>query len=242
MRVIKIGGRELDDPAFLEGLVGALRRMAPPPVLVHGGGNVVSAWQQRLGLTPRYVDGLRVTDGETLDVAVMTLAGLTNKQLVAALQQAGIPALGLCGADLGLVQVAPVPGLGRVGKPVAVAAAPLARWMAEGIVPVVAPIGLGPEGLYNVNADSMAGAIAAAFPAEELLFLTDVPGVLVAGRVRPHLTPAEAEALIAAGIIRDGMVPKVRAALEALAAGVRRVRIADLGGAAGGGTSIVPEG
>jgi acetylglutamate kinase len=221
MRVIKIGGHELDQPSFLEGLIAALRRMRPLPLLVHGGGKAVSAWQQRVGLTPRYIGGLRVTDDETRELAVMTLAGLTNKSLVAALTQAGLPALGLCGADLALVRVEPLPELG--------------------LLPVIAPIGLGPGGLYNVNADQMAAAIAAALPAEELVFLTDVPGVQAEGMVRPSLRAREAEALIAAGVIRDGMIPKVRSALEALAAGVRRVRITNLSGLEAGGTEILAE-
>ncbi len=242
MRVIKIGGNELDQPAFLDGLIAALQGMSPRPLLVHGGGKAVSAWQQRVGLTPRYVGGLRVTDDETRELAVMTLAGLANKTLVAALAQAGLPALGLSGADLGLVRVTPVPGLGWVGKPEAVDADRLRRWLAEGLLLVIAPIGLGPGGLYNVNADQMAAAIAAALPADELVFLTDVPGVRVGEAVRPVLHAAEAEALITAGIIRDGMVPKVRSALEALAAGVRRVRITHLAGLHEGGTEILREG
>lgn len=242
MRVIKIGGHELDQPAFLEGLIAALKESSPLPVLVHGGGKAVSAWQQRIGLTPRYVGGLRVTDDETRELAVMTLAGLTNKNLVAALARAGLPALGICGADLGLVRVTPLSDLGWVGLPTAVDAGRLRRWIAEGILPVIAPIGLGPEGLYNVNADQMAAAVAAALPADELVFLTDVPGVRVGDTIRPLLHAEEAEAFIAAGIIRDGMIPKVRSALEALAAGVRRVRITNLAGLREGGTEIVGEG
>ncbi len=242
MQVIKIGGNELDQPAFIEGLIAALKGMSPPPVLVHGGGKAVSAWQQRVGLTPRYVGGLRVTDDETRELAVMTLAGLTNKTLVAALTRAGLPALGLCGADLGLVRVTPLPDLGWVGKPDEVDAERLRRWIAEGVLLVIAPIGLGPGGLYNVNADQMAAAVAAALPADELIFLTDVPGVRVGETIRPSLHAGEVESLIAAGIIRDGMIPKVRSALEALAAGVRRVRITNLAGLPVGGTEIVPEG
>ncbi|WP_322802004.1 acetylglutamate kinase [Thermoflexus sp.] len=242
MRVIKIGGHELDQPAFLEGLIAALKELSPMPILVHGGGKAVSAWQQRIGLTPRYVEGLRVTDEETLELAVMILAGLTNKTLVAALARAGLPALGLCGADLGLVRVRPVPHLGRVGMPVEVDAGRLRRWVAEGLLPVIAPIGLGPEGLYNVNADQMAAAVAAALPADELVLLTDVPGVQVGDSIRSSLHAGEVEALIAAGVIRGGMIPKVRSALGALAAGVRRARITNLAGLREGGTEIIQEG
>ncbi|MDW8184877.1 MAG: acetylglutamate kinase [Anaerolineae bacterium] len=239
VRVIKIGGNELDQPSFMEDLSAALKELTSASVLVHGGGKAVSAWQRRVGLTPRYVNGLRVTDEETRELAVMTLAGLTNKTLVAALMRAGLPALGLCGADLGLVRVSPLPDLGWVGKPAEVDAGRLRRWIAEGVLPVIAPIGLGPDGLYNVNADQMAAAIAAALPADELVFLTDVPGVRVGEEIRPSLSAEEAEALIASGIIRDGMVPKVRSALEALEAGVRRVRITNLAGLRQGGTEIV---
>ncbi|MCS7250866.1 MAG: acetylglutamate kinase [Anaerolineae bacterium] len=239
LQVIKIGGNELDQPSFLEHLGIALKELPLPPILVHGGGKSMSAWQQRVGITPRYVNGLRVTDEETRELAVMTLAGLTNKSLVAALLRAGLPVLGVCGVDLGLVRVSPVPDLGWVGKPVEVDVGRLRRWIVEGILPVIAPIGLGPDGLYNVNADHMAAAIAAALPADELVFLTNVPGVWVGETVRPSLNEEEAEALINAGIIRDGMVPKVRSALEALAAGVRRVRITNLVGLRQGGTEIV---
>lgn len=242
MRVIKIGGNELDQPSFVEGLIATLKAMSPLPILVHGGGKAVSAWQQRVGLTPRYVGGLRVTDDETRELAVMTLAGLTNKTLVAALAQAGLPALGLCGADLGLVRVSPLADLGWVGKPAAVDVDRLRRWLAEGLLLVIAPIALGPGGLYNVNADQMAAAIAAALPADELVFLTDVPGVQVGDAIQPLLRAEEIEALIAAGVIRDGMIPKVRSALEALAAGVRRVRITHLAGLHEGGTEIRREG
>lgn len=233
--VIKVGGNELDDSTFLAGLTRVLALMRERPVIVHGGGKELTALQKRLGLEARFVDGLRVTDEEGLAVAEMVLRGRANLRLVSALCSAGIPALGLSGVDAGLVTVErfvhPAGDLGYVGRPVAVAAERLRAVLAAGFLPVLAPISLGADGhTYNVNADQVAAAVATALDAERLIFLTNVPGVLLDGRRVPRLTTAEVEARIADGAISGGMVPKVRAALEVLDRGVRHAVITDLAG------------
>lgn len=233
--VIKVGGNELDDASFLAGLTRVLAVMPERPVIVHGGGKELTALQRRLGLESRFVDGLRVTDEESLAVAEMVLRGRANLRLVSTLCSAGIPALGLSGVDAGLVTVEKLAhaagDLGYVGRPVAVAAGRLQTLLAAGFLPVLAPISLGTDGhTYNVNADQVAAAVATALDAGRLIFLTNVPGVLLDGRRVPRLTATEVEAHIADGAISGGMVPKVRAALEALTRGVRRAIITDLAG------------
>jgi acetylglutamate kinase len=244
MDIIKIGGNELDNPAFVQELAARVAAMAEAPVLVHGGGRAIAALQQRLGIEPVMVDGLRVTDAASLEVAQMVLSGSTNKMLVAALMAAGVTAVGLSGVDGGLLrcvkkQVAG-DGLGLVGTVVGVNAALLQQLAAQGVVPVVSPISLGIDGqIYNVNADEAASAIAAALGAGLLSFVSNVPGVLDgAGQPLPQLSAATTEQLIAAGVIRGGMVPKVRAALAGLQQGVARARIVDLQGLGNGGGTV----
>ncbi|HMP42449.1 MAG TPA: acetylglutamate kinase [Roseiflexaceae bacterium] len=243
--VLKVGGNELDDPAFVAAFAAAVALLRPVPVLVHGGGKEIGIIQKALGGEPRFVAGLRVTDAEALQAAEMVLCGSVSTRLVAALQAAGAEAQGLSGVDRGLIRVEqwqhPDGDLGRVGRPIAVRGALLRNLLAEGVVPVVAPISLGPEGSYNVNADEAAGAIAAAIAADEVLFVTNVPGVLVNGSVAPLVSRAEVEALIDNGTISGGMIPKVRAALTALDAGVRAARITNLAGVGqlAAGTRIV---
>lgn len=243
--VLKIGGNELDDPAFVAALARAVAGMRPQPVLVHGGGKEIGQIQQALGGEPRFVAGLRYTDATALHAAEMVLCGLVSTRLVAALVAAGADALGLSGVDRGLIRVAkaehPAGDLGRVGRPIAVRADLLRDLLAQGVVPVVAPISLGPDGPYNVNADEAAGAIAAALHDAQVVFVTNVAGVLVHDQLAARLSAAEIEALIGDGTIFGGMIPKVRAALTALAAGVRAARITNLAGlASDAGTLIVP--
>lgn len=247
--VLKVGGNELDDPAFLDGLVGAIgwlqadRRV----VLVHGGGKEIAAWQERLGLTPRFIEGLRVTDDQSLAVAEMVLSARTNKMLVARLLRAGILAAGVSGVDGGLLIVEkmthPAGDLGWVGRIVGSDPLLLRALLAAGFVPVVSPISLGRDGhSYNVNADQAAQAIAVALGASALVFVSNVPGVRANGQVVPSLTVAQAEAWIKDGTISGGMIPKVRAALEAVGAGVRRAVITNLTGLReGGGTAVSGE-
>ncbi len=242
--VIKIGGNDLENPEFVAGLARAIAHLSAPVVIVHGGGREISALQNQLGITPQYVDGMRVTDEASLAVAEMVLSGRVNKRLVAALLNAGVDAIGVSGVDRGLIRVEkmqhPAGDLGRVGRVVSVRGAVLCDLLASGVTPVVSPISLGPDGPYNVNADLAAGAIALAIGAGAVTFLTNVPGVLVGDHVAPTLTAVEAEQLIQAGVIHGGMVPKAHAALEVIAGGVPRAIITDLTGLTSGfGTALV---
>jgi acetylglutamate kinase len=245
--VLKVSGTDLDDAAFSRRLAEALVREAQAgarPLLVHGGGKEITELLKAMNIPSRFLEGLRVTDAATRDVALMVLAGLANKRMVAHVLNAGGAAIGLSGVDGRLLQVRPIDAaLGFVGKPCAVNAALLESFLAQNIVPVVNPMSIGEQAagdgeIYNVNADHAAGAIAAALDAELLTFVTNVPGVLDAEKkLLPRLSAAETEALIASGVITAGMIPKVRTCLEALQAGVRRVRITNLEGlAAGSGT------
>jgi acetylglutamate kinase len=242
MLVLKVGGNELDNPQFVDALAQAVAAMRPVPVLVHGGGKEIGVVQSALGGVPRFVAGLRVTDETALAAAQMVLCGSVNTRLVAALLDAGADAQGLSGVDRGLITVEkqqhPEGDLGWVGRPVAVRAAVLHELLEKGVLPVVAPLSLGPGGVYNVNADEAAGAIAGALGAAQVVFVTNVPGVLVGGTVAPRLSRAEVESLIGDGTISGGMIPKVRAALTALDAGVAAARITNLAGLEAGGTVI----
>lgn len=235
--VIKIGGRQLDDANFLAQLREAVRTLAQHHrlIVVHGGGKAIQLWQERLNLEPKYVEGLRVTDEDSLDVAEAVLSGLINKRLVAMFLNAGVPAVGVSGVDAGLVRVEkmwhPMGDLGRVGEVKAVRPELLYTLLDAGLVPVVSPISLGEDGLtYNVNADHVAQAIAAAVRAERLYFISDVPGVLIAGQPVRAMTLVQAEAWIEEGAIRGGMIPKVRSAVAAVEAGVGQAVITDLAG------------
>jgi acetylglutamate kinase len=248
--VLKVGGNELDDPSFVGGLIDALRHLwgQHAVALVHGGGKAIARLQEQLHLQPRFVDGLRVTDDASLDVAEMVLSGRVNKRLVAQLVAAGIPALGLSGVDGGLFRVAKMihsqHDLGWVGNITKTDPTIVESLLSNRVTPIVSPISLGLDGhTYNVNADHAAAALACALGAGELVYVSNVPGVLDEGEgghpgeCIPLLTSAQVEALIASGTIHGGMVPKVRSALTALHAGVQRVRITDLAGLrADGGT------
>ena len=243
--VIKIGGNEMNKLGFLDELARQIAALAggEPLVVVHGGGQEIAALQSRLGIEPVKIDGLRVTDAESLAVAQMVLSGHTNKAIVVALLAVGVDAVGFSGVDGGLLRCRkkqhPTADLGLVGEIVAVRADFLEHFAARGIVPVISPISLGEDGqTYNVNADEAAAAIAAALGAGTLDFVSNVPGVLANGARLPHLSPAAAEALIADGTIAGGMIPKVRAALDALARGVAQVRIVDLAGLRSGGGTV----
>jgi acetylglutamate kinase len=239
--VLKVGGNELDDPAFVDGLVDALRYLwqRRSVAVVHGGGKAIARLQERLRLEPRFVDGLRVTDDESLDVAEMVLSGWVNKRLVGRLVTEGLPAVGLSGVDNGLFRVVKMKheahDLGWVGDVVDTHPQEVASLLDRGVTPVVSPISLGLDGhTYNVNADHAAAALACALGAGELAFVSNVPGVwgegAPEGECIPLLTPGQVEALIASGEVHGGMVPKVRSALKALDAGVPQVRITNLAG------------
>lgn len=244
-RVIKIGGNEMNVAGFLEQLAAQVAGMAAgePVALVHGGGQDIADLQSRLGIEPVKVDGLRVTDAASLGVAEMVLSGRANKQIVRALLAAGLDAVGLSGVDGRLLtarrKAHPTADLGLVGEVTDVRLPLLERLLQMGIVPVISPISLGDDGqTYNVNADEAAAAIAAALGADTLDFVSNVPGVLAGGELVRRLSPDEAEALIADGTIAGGMIPKVRAALDALARGVASVRIVDLVGLREGGGTV----
>jgi acetylglutamate kinase len=244
--VIKVGGNELDDPAFVDGLCAEVAALGRPAVLVHGGGKEITAALERYGQRSSFVQGLRVTPPESMAVMEMVVCGSINKRIVAALVAAGVRALGLSGVDLGLLRCTPHrPGgadLGRVGAISQVDAAALRLMLGVGWLPVLAPVALGAaDGLaYNVNADHVAQAVAAALSATELAFVSNVPGVLVEGSLAPLLRAGEIAALIDNGTISGGMIPKVTAARAALDAGVTAVRITNLAGLATGGTRIEP--
>jgi acetylglutamate kinase len=244
--VIKIGGHELDDPAFIEQIGQGIAALAAPPILVHGGGKEIRELQERLGIAPQYIDGLRVTDAESLSVVKMVLAGRINKRLVAALLAAGVDAFGMSGVDRSAIKAEklqhPEGDLGQVGRIVQVRTEVFKHLLEEGITPVLSPICYGADGsIFNVNADHVAMAIATALSADLLVFISNVPGVLRQGELLAHLTSAEVEQLIETKVIVDGMIPKVRSAVEAVHGGVPAVRITNLAGLkAGSGTTIVP--
>jgi acetylglutamate kinase len=245
-QIIKVGGNELDDPTFVKGLVRALKEMPEPPVLVHGGGKEIRSLQERLGLEPQYIDGLRVTDLESLAVVQMVLVGRINKRLVAVLTAEGVDAFGMSGVDRGAVKAEklehPAGDLGWVGRVVAVRAEVFDRLLGDGITPVLSPICWGADGsMFNVNADHVALAIATELGAETLVFVSNVPGVLADDQLVERISPDQAEALIADGVVFGGMVPKVRSALEAVAGGVEAVRITNLEGLAVGTGTLVTE-
>ncbi len=232
--VAKIGGSTLGaHDTTLEDIV-ALQRRGVRPVVVHGGGPLISEWLKAHGVPSRFERGLRVTDARTLDVVVAVLAGLVNKRLVAALTAGGGRAVGLSGADGGLFKGRVLDGkLGYVGEVAEVDARLLLDLMEDGLVPVVAPIAVEWRGeaptkqLLNINADTAAGAVAVALAARWLVFLTDVPGIRGEdGETVTALSSARAGALTEAGVIEGGMIPKVEACLQAAAAGCRSV-IAD---------------
>jgi acetylglutamate kinase len=236
--VLKVGGRELEPGPELERLVALVRdavRGGRAVVIVHGGGSEVSRRASELGLTTEQRQGLRVTSTEMLDVVVEVLAGRVNNRLVAALEEGGVPSIGLSGVSGRLLSVVPSgdpPGsLGWVGDPAAVDARWLRRTLTDGFTPVVAPLGLDPAGhLRNVNADLAAGAIASALSAD-LLLLTDVPSVRDAdGRPLATLSPSEAQRLVRHAVAQGGMIPKLDAAVRSLAAGARSAWIGDLDG------------
>lgn len=230
VRVVKIGGNELDRREWVSTCARGLAGVAPV-VVVHGGGQAVSALSRRLNLPVEKRDGLRVTTPEIAEVVEMVLGGPMNRLLVSALRAAGLDAIGLSGVDGGLLEArAAEGGLGHVGEIVKVRASLLESLLLAGLTPVVAPVApAAADGVpYNVNADHAAAAVAAAMHADELLFVSDIPGVTIGGVAQPTLAAAEVESMIEGGIATDGMAAKLRAAAQALRAGVRAVRIGDL--------------
>lgn len=231
LTVLKLGGSLLDHqegPKVLD-QVAAAWEAGQEILLVHGGGRELSRWLGRLSIESRFVRGQRVTSPEVLPVALMVLGGLINRRTVEELLRRGCPAVGLTGADGGGTLAEPISpsDLGAVGRVVSVNAPFYRRLIASRRLPVVASLGFSPDhGWLNINADLMAGALAAALQARRLLLMTDVPGVRDGGGATlSTLTLREMRRLIASGEARDGMIPKLEACRVALAARVPEVRI-----------------
>lgn len=234
--VIKYGGSAMVDPELRASFaidVVLLKYIGMRPVIVHGGGPQIGATLERLGIESKFVDGLRVTNDETMDVVEMVLGGQVNREIVSLVEQGGGSAIGLTGADGGMIQVTrrlvDDHDLGRVGRVVAVDPASIASVADAGFIPVIAPIGTDPDGIsHNVNADEAAGAIARALQAEKLILLTDVEGVKDAdGTVMNRLAAEEARKHIEVGTIREGMIPKIECCIEALEGDVASTTILD---------------
>ncbi len=230
-RVVKIGGRAQSDPALPRLLAQAVRK-GDEFVIVHGGGDEVTALQRRLGSEPTFIGGRRVTTAEDIEVVRMVLSGAVNKRLVRQLLDEGVAAVGISGEDGGLLPALLLDdgALGAVGEPLTADARPVEALLAAGFVPVISPLGRHAEtgqGL-NVNGDDAAAAIAGALRADELLLLADVPGVLdTSGSLLPLISADAVDDLIASGTARGGMTAKLQAGRRALAAGVSAVRIGD---------------
>jgi acetylglutamate kinase len=239
--LIKLGGTLLDDAASRQRLAGEIAGVAASGVqlvVVHGGGKQMTRYLAERGIGSRFVNGLRVTTPETVDAVLKVFAGSVNHELVASLNRAGALAVGLTGIDALLAEAEQLdPALGAVGRVTRSNAGLLELLTANGYLPVAACVAGDRAGnIYNVNADQMAVACAAAFRARQLIFLTDVAGVLDASQqVRPVLTAAESRELIASGVAIGGMQAKLNAALAALEAGVEEVRIAP-----GGADGVLP--
>jgi acetylglutamate kinase len=233
--VLKYGGAAMDSAGlaatFAEDVM-LLQSVGIKPVIVHGGGPAVTQMSERLGIETTFVDGLRVTDAATLDVATMVLAGKLNTDVVASLVSGGVNAVGLSGVDgrLLLARKQEGPDLGFVGEVVHVHPEVLATLIDRSFVPVVASIAIDDQGqAYNVNADVVASELAVALDAEKLVYLNDVPGLIgPTGDLLSELSAAQASDLLAApGVIDGGMIPKVESAVRALRAGVGRVHLVD---------------
>jgi acetylglutamate kinase len=230
--LVKLGGTLLDSSESRDGLarqIAAARNGGHEITVVHGGGKQMTRYLTERGIESTFVGGLRVTTPETVDAVLKVFAGTVNHELVASLNRAGALAVGLSGIDSFLVEAEQMdPALGAVGRVTRSNPALLHLLTGAGYVPVVACVAGDRQGnIYNVNADQMAVACATAFGADQLIFLTDVDGVLDgAKQVRPLLTAAESRQLIADGVATGGMQAKLNAALSALEGGVEQVRIA----------------
>jgi acetylglutamate kinase len=247
--VLKIGGNQVEEAAFLDGFVTAVRQLLAEHelVVVHGGGKEIADLHAQLQVPFETIEGLRVTSDESLHLVEMVLNGTVNTRLVRWLVNAGIAAIGLSGVDMGLIRVIPLTtrgrDLGRVGQVQQVNGEALLQLLDLGLTPVVSPVSLGEDGLaYNVNADHVAAGIARAVEASRLVLVSNVLGVQVAGRIVRALTLSQIQELIADGFITGGMIPKVQAATEAVASGVHQAVITDLAGLLRGeGTAVVHE-
>jgi acetylglutamate kinase len=243
--VIKYGGAAMVDAVLKAKIIQDIAIMATVgmhPVIVHGGGPEVSSLMKKLGMTPQFIAGQRVTDAETLEVAEMVLAGKIGSELTLALNRAGVPTVGISGKDMGLILArklyhqehadAPMTDIGFVGDVVRIDTRIVDILDKNGVVPVISPIGVDEDGQgYNINADTVASDIAAAMKADKFILLTDQRGILRdrtdESSLINSLTANEAEKLISEGVIEGGMIPKVRACLDALKSGVKKTHILD---------------
>ena len=235
--VIKYGGAAMKDSSLKTKVINDVVFLAcvgVRPVLVHGGGPEINTWLQKLNIQPAFKDGLRVTDANTMDVVEMVLAGRVNKELVSLINRAGALAVGLCGKDGNLVQARPVDreGVGFVGEVTTVDTGLIESLVSNGYVPVISSVAADENGqAYNINADTVAGEIAAALQAEKLILLTDTPGILYdyhdASTLIRKLDIQKARELIAREIVSGGMIPKVNCCVRSLAQGVRAAHILD---------------
>jgi acetylglutamate kinase len=243
--VVKYGGHAMEGGVPLEFAqdVVLMKQTGINPVVVHGGGPQIGAMLKKLNIESSFVDGLRVTNAAAMEVVEMVLSGNINKQIVAGINAAGGRAVGVSGKDgnmvvarkVGKTKIDPKTGesttidLGFVGEPERVDAEVLRMILNSDLIPVVAPIGVGPKAeSYNINADTVAGAVAGAIAAERLVLLTDVEGVLDReGKLIPHLTVSQAKALIQDGTISGGMIPKIETAIDAVEKGVHAAVILD---------------
>lgn len=239
--VIKFGGNAMVDEnlksSFAQDIV-LLKQVGVNPVIVHGGGPQIGKLLEQIGKKSRFIEGMRVTDNETMDVVEMVLGGQVNKQIVSLINRHGGRAVGLTGKDGGMISARKMKlaggdteanDLGQVGEVESIDPAVVKMLDDDDFIPVIAPIGVGADGSsYNINADLVAGELARVLGAEKLLLLTNTPGVLDPdGNLLTGLTADDTEQLIADGVIHGGMLPKVRCALDAVRSGVRTSQIID---------------
>ena len=235
--VIKYGGAAMKDGILKAGVIRDivfLSCVGVRPIVVHGGGPEINIWLDKLGIEPQFKDGLRVTDADTMDVVEMVLVGRVNKELVSLINQAGASAVGLCGKDGNLIQARPVgkEGIGFVGEVTNINPELIKSLVDNGYVPVISSVAADEKGqAYNINADTVAGEIAAALNAEKLILLTDTPGILEnyqdPSTLLTKLDINKLRKLIEDGIISGGMIPKVNCCVRSLAQGVGAAHILD---------------
>jgi acetylglutamate kinase len=232
--VVKYGGAAMTDPVLREHVASdivLMKLVGINPVIVHGGGPEISSFMERLGMKVEFLDGLRVTDDAAMEVVKMVLVGKVNKELVSAINSHGRLAVGIAGDDGNLIKARPVSErLGRAGEVEAIDATVVTNLIDDGFIPVIATVGYGDDGgSYNINADLVAGELAAALGADKVIFLTDVDGLYAdfedKSSLISALSLAEAEELIAQDRLSSGMIPKVGACARALQGGVRRAHI-----------------
>ncbi len=235
--VVKYGGAAMKDSTLKDKVIRDivfLSCVGVRPVVVHGGGPEINSWLDKLGIEPQFKHGLRVTDAATMDVVEMVLVGRVNKELVSLISRAGGSAVGLCGKDGNLIKARPEgrEGIGFVGEVTSMDVRLLESLLKDGYIPVVSSVAADEQGqAYNVNADTVAGELAAALGAEKLILLTDTAGILKdykdPSTLFPRLDIQEARELIESGIVSGGMIPKVKCCVRSLAQGVRAAHIID---------------